>query len=403
LFFLSLQEPGDRAPSLGVVSVEGEEGEAHHTSRETGAIQDVPFSTVEEPVSLDYEINSQVDTNIQPQTSSNPGPEEPSTSATHVTSDFTSSTIERDVPMPVTANPNVVDPTSCPGTPLHLSASAIPAGVYVQTQARRHGDDLFTPADKSTVVAPASMHGQALDVLALAFPEIPSVSSTPVEELVPMSNPDLLTDIDLGIGRAIERIEAPRQLPPTGADISSAQPSHATTSGNGPISTPPLPDPVSMHVNLIRKPTDPILVSDPYPYSLSTPGNNLMDPTEEDSEQDYSLSSNSTFEKDLEDKDANSIPDDTDELELQYPLEADILSELNVLAAAKGEEASKLVDEAADVGAHEDFNPEPVVARLPQSAEVQPADLPTGDGTVAPGLINGVEKDDVSPREILPM
>ena len=377
LFFLSLQEPEDRAPSLGVVSVEAEEAEAHHTSRKTGAIQDVPLSTVEEPVSLDYEISSQVDTNIKPQTSSNPDPEGPPTSATHVTPDFTSSTIERDVPMPVTANPNVVDPASCPGTPSHLSASAIPAGVDVQPQ-QTQSDGLFTPADKPTGVAPTSIHGQALDKLAQAFPEIPSVSSTPVEELVPISNPDLLTDIDLGIDRAIEQIEAPLQLPPIGTDLSSAQPSgniHATTSGNGPISTPPLPDPpVSMHVTLIRKPTDPILVSDPYPYSLSTPGSTLMDPTGEDSEHDYSMSSNSTFEKDLEDKDTtNSIPDDVNEPELQYPLEPDILSELNVVAC------------------------------LPQSASVQPADLPTGDGAVAPGLISGTEIDDVSPREILPM
>jgi hypothetical protein len=191
---------------------------------------------------------------------------------------------------------------------------------------------------------------------------------------------------------------------------SGAHPSDAKTSRDGPISPLPPDPPVSMLVTPTRKPTDPILVSDPYPYSLSTPGVSLIDPTEDDSEQDNSMSSHSTLgEKDLEDKDTNSILDDADELELQYPPEPDVLSELNDPAAAKGEEqgeeaSSKIVDEVADVDAHGDFDPESVVARLPQSsAEVQPANIPTIDSTVAPGPINGVEKDDLTPREILPM
>ena len=244
----------------------------------------------------------------------------------------------------------------------------------------------FLLLQESTGLTPASINSQALDELACVFSEIPNVSSTPVEELVSLPDADLLTDTDLGIDQAIEQIEEPLQLQPIGAEaMHSTQPSediHAKT----------------LNVTLTRKPTDPILVSDPYPYSLSTPGLSFVDPTEEGSELDNSMSSNSTLEN------ANSILDDTDEPDLQYPLESDILAELNVRPVATGEDASKVVDEAANVDAHGGFNSEPVVVCLPQSsAQVQQANLPTGDGTVAPGLINSIEKDDVSPKEVLPM
>lgn len=391
--------------------MEAEESEAHCTNDERSAIRDAPLSTADEPVPLDYEVSSEVDTNIQPQPSSNSDPEEHTgggespTSATHVTPDSVSSTVEHDVPMPVTANANVIDPISCLGTPSHQRASLTSAALDVQPQAQHHasGDGLFTPADESTTVTPTSIHRHVLDELARAFF---GTSSTPVEEFSSVLNADHLSDLDLVIDRAIEEIEAPVQLPPVDAEpmhTSGSHPSDAKTSHDGPIS-------LSMLVTPTRKPTDPILVSDPYPYSLSTPGVSLIDPTEDDSEQDNSMSSHSTLgEKDLEDKDTNSILDDADELELQYPPEPDVLSELNDPAAAKGEEqgeeaSSKIVDEVVDVDAHGDFDPESVVARLPQSsAEVQPANIPTIDSTVAPGPINGVEKDDLTPREILPM
>ena len=403
--------------------MEAEESEAHHTNHETGAIRDAPFSTVEEPIPLDYGVSPEGDINIQPQPSSNPDPEELTgsrespTSTIHAIPDSVSSTVEHDVPMPVTANANVVDPTSYPGTPSYQRASLISAVPDVQPQAQQQisGDGLFTPADESTTVTPATtnIHSHVLDELARAFFGTPIESSTPEEEVSPVLNADHLSDLGLVIDdRAIEEIEAPVLLPPIGAEvmhISGTPPSdntQAKTSRDSSLS----PDPsISMLVALTRKPTDPILVSDPYPYSLSTPGVSLIDPTEEDSEQDNSMTSNSTLEKDLEDKDTNSILDDTDELELQYPPEPEVLTELNGPAAPKGEEASKnvdeVVDEVADVDAHGDFDPESVVARLPQSsAEVQPANLSTIDSTVAPGPINGIEKDHVvTPRETLPM
>ena len=395
--------------------MEAEESEAHRTNHETGAMQDALFSSDEEPIPLDNGVSSEGDTNIQPQPSSNPDSEEPTggrespMSATRVITDSISSTVENDVPMPVTANANVVDPTSYPGTPSRQRASFISAALDVQPQAQQQasGDGLFTPADESTTVTPATtnIHSHVLDELARAFFGTPIGSSTPEEEVSPVLNADHLSDLDFVIDdRAIEKIEAPVLLPPIGAEVmhmSGAHPSdniQGKTSRDCPIS----PDPsISMLATLARNPTDPILVSDPYPYSLSTPGVSLIDPTEEDSEQDNSMSSYSTLEKDLEDKDTNSILDDTDELELQYPPEPDVLAELNGPAAAKGEEN---VDEVADVDAHGDFDPESMVARLPQSsAEVEPANLSTIDSSIAPGPINGVEKDDVSPKEVLPM
>jgi len=82
--------------------------------------------------------------------------------------------------------------------------------------------------------------------------------------------------------------------------------------------------------------------------------------------------SNSTLEKDLEDKDTNSILYDADDLELRYPPEPEDLAELNGPAVAQGKETSKIVDEIADGNAHGDFDLKSVIAPLPQSfAEVQ--------------------------------
>ena len=424
-----LQEPGDRVLSLGVVSIEAEESQAHHVHCKT-SMQDVPFSADEDPVPLDSEVNLQVEMNIQLQTTSNPALEQPTAnSELHVIPDAISSA------MPITAGANVVDP-SCPDTPSHLSANFIPVALDAKPQAhgQAQGTDLFDPADKSASVTPLeNIHRQVLDELAHTFFRTPAVSptSTPVEELVPVANIDLV--IDRAVGHV--RVAQPAQLPPIGRegtnifDAHTASNIHATNSRDSPISIPTFPPPrdtpVPTHVTLTRKPTDPILVSDPYPYSLSTPGVSLMDPTEEDTEQDNSISSNSTWEKDLEDKDTNSILDDADELELQYPPEPDILAKLNVPATIESEEASKVVDEGAD--GHVD--PESMVTHLTESSvEIQPvadpstltsmrnlastechqgrlseAELITSDSTVARGTSNGVEKNDISQREISPM
>ncbi|KAJ3506665.1 hypothetical protein NLJ89_g6745 [Agrocybe chaxingu] len=81
-------------------------------------------------------------------------------------------------------------------------------------------------------------------------------------------------------------------------------------------------------VKLTRKLTDPILMADPYPYSLSTPGAS-MEPqqysgSDEDTGLDNSISSNSTLEKELvEGKDPARLLDDGEDLEFQYPPEID--------------------------------------------------------------------------------
>lgn len=402
-----LQEPGDRAQSLGVISVEAEESETQ-TICETDAVRAVPFSTDEEPVPLDREASSQVETDTQLQQSSSPGPEEPTgsrdvpTSATGVTPNAISSTVESEVPMPVTADANVVDPISYPDT-------TISSTLDVQPQAQRQAlvDDLFTPTAVTPAELPENIHSQVPDELSHAFFGPPTVSSTSVEEVRPALNFNLLLNIDLVINQTVEQNgeSQPMQLPPIGAEatnirgVQTAGNIHTTTSRDGLISMPTSPlsrdPPVSMHVTLTQKPTDPILVSDPYPYSLSTPGVSLTDPTEEDTEQDNSMSSNSTLEKDLEDKETSSILDDVDELELQYPSEL----ELNIGVAAKSKEISKIVDEVVDADADGDFDPE-----FAATNEIRlVADLPTSDSATAPGPINGVEKDGVGQKDILSM
>lgn len=78
---------------------------------------------------------------------------------------------------------------------------------------------------------------------------------------------------------------------------------------------------------VMRKPSHPILFSDPFPYSLSTPSANALDSlndgSEEDTEMDNSLSSSSTVDKDV-DAQGTDINLNLDELELQYPFNPDV-------------------------------------------------------------------------------
>jgi hypothetical protein len=65
-------------------------------------------------------------------------------------------------------------------------------------------------------------------------------------------------------------------------------------------SVPSSPYPLRM---VMRKATHPVLFADPYPYSLSTPGQPQDDASDdEETEQEYSLSSSSTFDKYSDDR-----------------------------------------------------------------------------------------------------
>lgn len=87
---------------------------------------------------------------------------------------------------------------------------------------------------------------------------------------------------------------------------------------------------------ITHKPAALFLCNDPYPYSLSTPGiSSFIDaakeeaPEEEVAEQDNSISSSSTFDKNL-DIYLNHIPDDIgniEDSELQYPTDPGIWGE----------------------------------------------------------------------------
>lgn len=135
----------------------------------------------------------------------------------------------------------------------------------------------------------------------------------------------------------------------------------ATSMSNSSILTTPS---ASTEPMITHKPPALFLCNDPYPYSLSTPGiASFIDAPkeeaseEEDTEQDNSFSSSSTFDKIMEDIYLNHIPDDTDnaeDSELQYPTEPGLwreaapVSPLSFLATTELPPSTRISD--ADSG-----------------------------------------------------
>ncbi|CAA7258991.1 unnamed protein product [Cyclocybe aegerita] len=149
-------------------------------------------------------------------------------------------------------------------------------------------------------------------------------------------------------------------------------------------------------VKLTRKPTDPILMADPYPYSLSTPGAS-MEPqqylgSDEDTGLDNSISSNSTLEKEfVEGKDPAILLDDDEELEFQYPPEVD--TETTGASAPLQEVEQNLTPTQVE---EEALGPSPTTEEakhisLPSFEEIlnaeDPFKLMGNDRTVAPGAV----------------
>lgn len=120
--------------------------------------------------------------------------------------------------------------------------------------------------------------------------------------------------------------------------VSSAPGANPMPSIFGP-SLPPSPTPVYFPMRvMMRKSTNPVLFSDPYPYSLSTPGDYVEVPryaisSEEETEQENSMSSSSTFDNHAEDKEkekhsnegspGHSADPDSFEMDLRYPSDSD--------------------------------------------------------------------------------
>lgn len=252
------------------------------------------------------------------------------------------------VPMPVSADPSVPDPTSRPHTPIHgppilntpgtptfnLSPAvtpgdgrltpvslAVPASIskvlqVQQSVAEMSSSGLFTPG---AVSAPDSPEQSIEAIQEEGTPFIPvedsatsespfviqAISPSELEMATPVQKDDPTSDNafaleqsgDVGqiIGSEIANSESIASVHPV--DPSPVE--HTSEAKPRLLHRSPAV-PFGETVVMTRKSTDPILFADPYPYSLSTPGTEFMDQTKDlqedpsDEENDNSLSSAST-------------------------------------------------------------------------------------------------------------
>ncbi|KAF9461548.1 hypothetical protein BDZ94DRAFT_1299219 [Collybia nuda] len=119
----------------------------------------------------------------------------------------------------------------------------------------------------------------------------------------------------------------------------------------------------SMQV-MMRKPSHPVLLSDPYPYSLSTPdypsnmtNHETYEPEEEETtEQENSMSSSSTFDKDVEEKEkyveegnmGNGVEPDFFEMDLRYPSDNDNSPAIPAIPAIPTNSPPRITPEAPE-------------------------------------------------------
>lgn len=287
---------------------------------------------------------------------------------------------------------------------------ASPGPSHLLPQASVPADGLFTPSEPSATITPAEPptehpaqssaqnlddpHRQALDKLAeVLFGHIPLQERFGFDQEFGSSIPQVSAEQSLP--------EVPHQLrsgpfssEARGSDdiledipgFDALESMHSASSLPSTISqrTPP----IFMGVTLTRRGTDPVLMADPYPYSLSTPGPISYpihyDMSEDETGLDISMSSNSTMEKELDEKDIFSLPDDGEGSE-QYP-SAPVQPTTN---AGQDEKEALSVDASEDSATNTG-----VVASPPQFEEILKAEDPFKlmgtDSTVAPGPV----KDD---------
>jgi len=346
----------------------------------------------------------------------------------------TSSPVTQQVPMPVTANAEVADPTdqlptpsrrqpnfiiNIPGTPKFIlspvntprpAGEVIPVSVSLPPSVLRalkqqpsspgpsqilaqasvastQSDGLFTPAEASRTITPSDPledpHRQALDKLAEVLlghvPVYPEGESSATALREP-SLPDLPPQLRLDSLAADETALQSPHIDDILGDIPGFDALQNLRDSPSPAALSRRTPSVFMGVTLSRRSTDPVLMADPYPYSLSTPGSGLHpvhdEGSEEDAALDNSMSSNSTMEKETGGKDSLDLLDD-EELELQYPPGVDFFS---------GSQDVNL--------SRKDFNAPPAAA-TPQFDEIIQADDPFKlmgtDSAIAPGPVDNDE------------
>jgi hypothetical protein len=214
-----------------------------------------------------------------------------------------------------------LSPVGAPRSPGQAIADslAIPQSV-VQSLA----EGVLHPSSSGATVQPAQTVDPLL-TLAERSPSVdladkPSDSATLVPEEI---QPSVISeDVHQGALQP-EHVDHPQSTPTT------EQPSIL----GGDLSESPIvasqPSATFKGMLLTRKPSIPVLMADPYPYSLSTPGSSIYPGQDEMSEEDIgldnSLSSNSTLEKEIETaRLETNILDDLDDLDFQYPPEPEV-------------------------------------------------------------------------------
>ncbi|KAF9526627.1 hypothetical protein CPB83DRAFT_453527 [Crepidotus variabilis] len=393
-----------------------------------------------------------------------------------------------DVPMPVTADASVPDPTDSPhsptrpprnfilsltgtpkfilspansprpaGNPIPVSVSLPPSilkalrersaepGLNVTLHpfplgfAVQKPDGLFTPAGASTsTVTPTELEEdearkQALNQIANAIYEpVPDENLTEWPGFDPMaahtSEEQVVRDEGLNLPPTIittdvkevveEEEQAPNndleadkpelQLPNSSLDADTYDEAESATL-QPPALLPQAPS-VTMHPPIARKPTDPILMSDPYPYSLSTPGASLQVPEEEGSDEDISanlsLSSTSTAEKESDEMPGNEVDGTTSNTQDEFDYEV-LAPSGDFEIAADVFEPFQLDAELENTQQHPEVgNDETQFKDFQEILEAEdPFKLMGTDSTVAPGEIkytNETPPDDLSSHDATP-
>jgi len=333
------------------------------------------------------------------------------------------------IPMPVTADANVPDPTESPtrrregnhvgSLPIFAfvpdnaskKLAALPSGIpypappslasdpftglspdFLIPYPRIQTDGLFTPAEPSTTTTPAESatdlsHDEAKKDIN-ARPTGGQLKDLPIEpgNSVDFDDAYLFAEIHQNLSSLDDPSSADVFV-----DVSSAKDIEPT-----PLSPPAalsqwLPS-VSLHVPLSRS-TDPILMADPYPYSLSTPeAPQIPDDggSSEDNTMDNSISFDSITEKGTDDqvvKDENILA----ELELPQRSQSDFSTQLRCTAHPDEadvnvvkEMAGEIQAFAADAGSHpaeESETAEPDAKDLTPTNKILAVDLIQDDAT----------------------
>jgi hypothetical protein len=368
MFLLNLfhpQEPPGRAMSIGVVSVGPEEAEAFRQFCQGGE-ESTQDSTNGENVTEDTEekrttvledgVASAVE--VAPTQEERAQQEEDlAFSAPHTEPP----TAQHEMPMPIAANADVLNrtdrsqtppphstlmpklgtspfipgPVGTPRTPEQPSI-AVPPSVLrplgegiphpsspgltmLETRRAQSIDPLYAPAERSLSVEPAIM---APDMTTPVRQELqPGEIADDIQRALQPSLPD--DHFQSVVTPPAEKTQiASDDL----GDVQTANFSENHVAGSPAASQPST---TLKGVLLTRNPSIPVLMAEPYPYSLSTPGPSIYtgqyELWEEETGLDNSLSSNSTLEKEFEaaKKEVN-ILDDLDDLDFQYPSESEV-------------------------------------------------------------------------------